>query len=111
MRAGKLRHRIAIQENQSQQDPTTGEMVDNWVVFAEKVPAEIAPLSGREFVASKSEQSKTTARITIRYRQGITSAMRILHKDRIYNIEAVLTDDKSGVDHITMPVSEGVNNG
>lgn len=111
MRAGKLRHRITIQEKQSQQDQTTGEMIDSWVTVAEKIPAEIVPLSGREFIAAKAEQSEITARITIRYRKGINDTMRILHNDRIYSIQAVLADDKSGIEHITLPVFEGVNNG
>lgn len=111
MRAGKLRHRIIIQENQQIQNQLTGEAVDNWVTVVQKVPAEIAPLSGREFIAAQADQSETTASITIRYRQGIKANMRILHKERIYNIQAVLPDTKSGIEYLILPVSEGVNNG
>lgn len=111
MKSGKLRHRIIIQDNQQLQDQLTGEPIDNWVTIADKVPAEIAPLSGHEFIGAQSEQSEITAHITIRYRQGVKAKMRILHKERIYNIQAVLNDNKSGIEYLTLPVSEGVNNG
>lgn len=106
--AGKLRHRVTIQRNEPVQDSETGDMTDAWVEFA-TVWAQIAPLSAKEMIAAQSENSKIMARIVIRYRSDITSSMRIYHaaKDMYYNIEGILSDLDSGLEYITMPVSEG----
>lgn len=108
--AGKLRHRVVIQAHGENQDPVTGEVVSGWADVA-RVWANVEPLSAREYIASSAGQSEVTARITIRYRAGITTTMRILHRDRIYNIVGVLADKDSGLEYLTLPCSEGVNNG
>lgn len=110
MRAGKLRHRITIQKTGMTQDPVTGEMVTGWTEFA-KAWASVEPLSVKEFIASEAGQSEVTARITLRHRAGLDSTMRILHRGKVYNIQGVLADPKSGLEYITLPVSEGVNDG
>ena len=56
------------------------------------VPAEVWPLSGREYIAAQAEQAGVTTRITIRYQAGIEPAMRVLHDGKAYNIRAVLPD-------------------
>lgn len=110
--AGKLRHRISIQRRQvAGQDPQTGAPLYAWVDVWANVPAAIEPLSAREFIAASAVQSEVTTRITIRYRAGVTAAMRILHNDCIYNIQGVLADPDSGRSWLTLPCSEGVNNG
>jgi SPP1 family predicted phage head-tail adaptor len=109
--AGKLRHRIAIEQPIRTQDPETGEVLIEWDVLHASVAAAIEPLSAREFIASRSMQSQITARITIRYRAGLTADMRIIHKGKIYNPEGWLPDLNSGLEYLTAPVSEGVNEG
>lgn len=109
--AGRLRHRITIQEPQHAQDPVTGEMIATWSDVWTNVPASIEPLSVREFMQSQAEQAQVSARITIRYRSGLNAAMRILHKSRVYNPAGFLEDKESGIEYITIPVTEGVNDG
>lgn len=109
--AGRLRHRIRIEKPVYEQDPVTGEMVKGWSLVADKVPAAIEPLSVREFIAARSYQSEVTARIVIRRRAEIDATMRILHRDRVYNIRGVLSDPDSGLEYLTLPCSEGVNDG
>lgn len=108
--AGKLQHRITLQAQSSTQDADTGEMLVTWADVAE-LWASVEPLSAREFVASAAGQSQISARITIRYRQNIDANMRILHRGRIYNVEGVLADRESGLEYITLPCSEGTNDG
>ncbi|MFT7337628.1 MAG: SPP1 family predicted phage head-tail adaptor [Marinobacter maritimus] len=110
MRAGKLRHRVTIQQPGQTQDPVTGEMLNGWTDYA-KAWASVEPLSVKEFIASEAGQSEVTARITIRHREGITPKMRVLHRGKIYNIKGVLADPKSGLEYLTLPCSEGVNDG
>ncbi|GAB3282599.1 phage head closure protein [Larkinella harenae] len=106
--AGRLRHRITIQRPVYEQDLNTGAM--NPVIWQEvaKVYAAIEPLSTRDFIAAQAEQSKIIARIIIRYREGITADMRALHNGKIYVFSAPLADKDSGLEYLTIPVSEGV---
>ncbi|NBA95509.1 phage head closure protein [Pseudomonas sp. R5(2019)] len=111
MKAGVLRHPIVIQRPDYVQDSVTGEMtMVAWMEVA-KTWAAIEPLSAREFIAAATTQTKVSARIVIRYRDDIDATMRILHRGKIYNIEGVLADKDSGRDYVTLPVSEGVNDG
>lgn len=109
IRAGKLRHRIVIQEPVETQDQTNGAVNVLWQDLA-TVWAEIAPLSARDLIAAQAEASKVTTRITIRYNNYINSKMRIYHasKDKYYNIEGVLSDADSGLEYLTIPCSEGL---
>lgn len=110
---GRLRHRIAIQERIEVQDSDTGDITYVWetVTGMGSVPAEITPLSAREFQSAASTQSNIIGRIVIRYREGIVAKMRAVHGSRVYNIEGVLPDMESGIDWLTLPVSAGANNG
>ena len=109
--AGRLRHRITIQQPQQTQDPNTGEMITAWSDVWTSVPAAIEPLSAREFIQSQAGQYEVKARITIRHRDGLNATMRILHKSRVYNPAGFLEDKESGLEYITIPVTEGVNDG
>ena len=111
IKAGRLRHRVEIQARQQTQDPDTGEIIDSWVTAWPSVPAAIEPLSAREFIAAQAVQSNISARITIRYRDGLDASMRILHKGRVYNPAGWLADPVRGNEYLTAPCSEGVNAG
>lgn len=121
LEAGRLRHQVRIEQYQELldsngeviQDENTGEVARAWVEVA-TVRAAIEPVSGREFIQSQATQSQITARIVIRFRDGINAAMRLVHvrrnmADVIYNIHALLADKESGLEYITMPVSAGVS--
>lgn len=102
--AGKLRHRINIERKTHAQDPNTGALTSTWSSLAQNICAAVEPLSGREFIAAQQVKSSITARITIRYRDGITAAMRVIHGATIYNIAAILHDNQSGREWLTLMV-------
>ena len=119
--AGRLRHRIRIEQlvdlldsnGEVIQDPSTGEVSRAWVEVA-TVWAAIEPLSAREFIAAQATQSKTVARVVLRFRDGLNAAMRLVHlrtgrPDVIYNPAAFLPDVESGLEYLTAPVSTGVS--
>lgn len=110
MRIGKLRHRVRIERPDLTQDPNTGEMVNGWALVR-VAWASIEPLSAREFIAAGAAQSQVSARITLRHRGDITPDMRLVYRGKVYNIEGVLPDPKSGLHYVTLPVSEGVTDG
>lgn len=110
MQAGKLRHRVTIQGPVMVQNSETGAVNKTWLDVA-TVWAEVSPLSAREFIAAQASQGEITTRITIRFRTGITRKHRILFRGGIYNIEGVLPDPVSGREYLTLPCSEGLNDG
>lgn len=111
--AGKLRHRVLIQSRAENRDPVTGAIQYVWSTITNGVVwAAIEPLSTREFVAAAAVQSKVSARIIMRYRTDVTSAMRIVHNGVVYSIEGPpLRDKESGLEYMTLAVSQGVNLG
>ena len=109
--AYRLRQRITIEQPGLTQDPVTGEMISGWTLFADKVPASVEPLSARDFIAAQANQSEISARIVIRYRPGVLSTMRIIHRGKVYGIQGVLADKESGLEYLTLPVTEGVGDG
>ncbi len=107
MRAGQLRQRVTLQRNGPYQDPDSGEQVDGWSdILGAAIPCSFEPVSGREFIAAQSTQNEVTARILIRYRSGVTTDLRAVHRGTVYNIEAVLADKNSGREYLTLMVSE-----
>jgi SPP1 family predicted phage head-tail adaptor len=123
LEAGRLRHRVRIEEFQTLldsnleaiQDETTGQIAQEWVEVA-TVWAAIEPLSAREFIESQAKQSQIVARVVIRYRDGLNAAMRFVHvrtgrADVIYNPAGFLGDKESGLEYLTIPCSVGVGEG
>lgn len=104
--SGNLRHRVEVQAKTTVQDPVSGALVPTWTTISTPW-ADIAPLSGREFIAASAEQSEVRAKIVMRYRE-VNASMRIVHRGMYYNIHAVLPDADSGREHITLMVGEGV---
>jgi SPP1 family predicted phage head-tail adaptor len=118
MDAGRLRHRVTIDERVTSQDEH-GDPVVTWQPWASNVPAEIAPVSGKEFLAGQGVVAQVTCRIVIRWRQGVVETMRVRHvvdagsplREDVYNVAAVLPDNDSGRDHLTLMCTKGVNEG
>jgi SPP1 family predicted phage head-tail adaptor len=114
--AGKLRHRIRIERQIVSRDADGVQQISWEPVHTGTLAAAIDPLSAREFQAAGAAQSQASGRITIRYRHGLAASMRAVHvrngaDGAIYNIQGVLADRESGLEYLTLPVSEGTNDG
>lgn len=70
--------------------------------------AGIADMTGREYAAAGGTQNAATTKITIRYRDGVVAAMRAVHGTVVYNVEAVLGQDRRV---LLLMCSRGVSNG
>lgn len=105
--AGKLRHRLLIQKPVTTQNTSTGEMQITWTDVA-SVWGSMEPLSAREFIAANAEQSEVTGKAVIRYRDDVNATMRIVYRGKTHNIMGVLADNLSGLEYLTLPLSEGV---
>lgn len=113
MQAGRLRHRVAIERRIEVRD-AGGDLVRvDWEVVKPSVPVEILPLSARELVAAQAEQSEVSVRVVMRWMPGLDASMRLRRLDdsRVYNIAGKVEDNRSGREWITVPVTEGVNEG
>lgn len=109
--AGRLRHRVTFQSRANVQDPVTGETVIVWADAWTNIAAAVEPLSARELIAAQAQHSEVSARIIIRALAGLTAQHRAIHNGRIYNIEGVIPDPDSGLEWLTLPVSEGASDG
>ena len=111
--AQKLIHRVKLQrydQSGGAFNPETGDIAGAWI-DVDWLYARVVPLSAREFLQSSSIQSEVTARIIVRYRDDIRPSDRIIFRGKIFNIHGVLPDNNTGLEYLTIPVSEGVNNG
>jgi SPP1 family predicted phage head-tail adaptor len=106
MENGQLRHLILIEEYSASTNDF-GEEVKTWITY-KKTRAKISPFSGKEFMAAQSIQSEINTRMVVRFDSGIIPKMRISYRGVVYNIEAVLTDEKSLREYQTLLCSSGV---
>lgn len=117
MGAGDLNRVVDIEEKTLVQNTTTGAKMPTWSVLWSDVPAKIDFRTGKEYIAAQAVQSEITCFITIRYRDGLKAAHRFVQKAtaqrsrKVFNIHAIVPDSKSGLEWLTMPCSEGADQG
>lgn len=90
--AGDLKERLRL-EQPVEGSNETGETVLTWQLVAE-VWGKVAPVTGRELVEWGQVVGTTMWRVTIRYRPGVASKMRILFRGRVLEIGQVLEVDR-----------------
>lgn len=93
VRAGELRRRVTIQQNNGTTTDSEGIPIENWVDVV-TVWARVRDLSGREYFAARQVQAEVTTEITIRYRAGLTTKMRAKYGTRIFDILSIIPDEK-----------------
>lgn len=87
MRAGDLRKRIIIEQPTVAAD-SVGEMVPTWSTLA-VLWASIEALTGSERLQDAQINATADVKISVRYRAGITTAMRIKYGTRQFEIVSV----------------------
>lgn len=117
MRAGRLRHRVEIQRKEYTQDPETGAGLYTWQTVyldsntpLDSVPAEVLTGPGRELRAEGTKYAETSARITLRWFEGLQSDWRILWDGKVYDIISIETDATARREY-RLNVKDGVNDG
>lgn len=106
-RSGPMRERVTIQQSSVPVDDLMGGGDKVWSAIATTptVWARIAPLRGDERMAALQLQSSVTLEVTLRYRNDLTTAMRLLWGSVVLNIRAVLHDEKHR--HTRLMVEQG----
>jgi SPP1 family predicted phage head-tail adaptor len=89
----KFRHRISVQQQTTSTDAGGGK-VNTWAeIFSSW--ASVNPLTGHESYAWGQLMEESNYVIKIRYRAGVTAAMKIIWQSRTFDIQTVL--DPSGL--------------
>ncbi|ART49202.1 phage head closure protein [Acidovorax carolinensis] len=87
MKAGALDQRIVIERLVEGFDEL-GQPINTWLPII-TTWAHVQPLVGREYIAAGALLSEVTARISLRYRPGITAADRVIHDGKVYGVTSV----------------------
>lgn len=95
MKVGPMRYRITIEEYTAIKDED-GFSTKAWNKVA-VTWADIEPVSGAESIKAGETMSEVTSKIYIRYREGLTTLMRIVWKNHTYNITSILGTKKDGM--------------
>lgn len=88
MKIGDLRHRVALQKKEITEDELK-QQSETWTDIA-TVWAAVEPLSGREYFAAEQVNTENSVKITIRYKKGITTDMRIVYDGKIFEVISIL---------------------
>jgi len=108
IRAGELRHRIDIQENQGETRDTEGEPVPDWVTVEASIPAAQDLAGGSESLDTNVQHATASVVMRVRYRASRAfaangtrrPAMRFLWDGRTYDIQEISPDPKREVQFI-----------
>lgn len=98
MRSGALRHLIDIEANTIDVD-ANGDRTEAWA-SVHQCWASIESGNGREFFAARQVMADLTHTIRLRYRVGLTPAMRVKYTDqktratRYFDIKSILNPDE-----------------
>lgn len=113
--SSQLRHRLTLQQEMQSPDGAGG-TVKSWQDVAD-VWAEIIPLTGASLTLSRSSgkeemvgaqtQAELSHRVRLRYRAGVTAAMRLAFESRLFNIRYVANVNEHD-EMLELLVQEGV---
>lgn len=100
MRAGPLRHRVTI-ERPVEARTGSGAVRADYQPWLERIAASVEDVRGDERWLANQIVAEVSTRIRIRYREGITAKMRVLHRraagsptlEDVYEINAVVRAD------------------
>jgi SPP1 family predicted phage head-tail adaptor len=111
MDANELDKRITLQQLGAAVNELN-ESTEAWVNLIPtgdgKLWARVRDMSGRQYIAATANQNVVMTEIRIRKRDGVVEKMRALHRDDIYDIEAVLERERGWLD---LMCTRGQNNG
>ena len=95
MKAGKLRHRLALQSESSSTD-SYGQVTDTYSTYA-TVWGSITPLKGLELIHAQQVQSEVTHKCIIRYNSSLDTKDRIVFDSRTFEIISILNADERNI--------------
>lgn len=94
--AGKLNRRITIQSPSETKDEY-GQPTTDWTDVGWPWASIAAPTSKEVYALGPGFTAQVTHKIVIRWREGVTSAMRVVYRGRIFQIQTVSDPDEGRV--------------
>lgn len=97
--AGRLRHRVTIQQDQGTTRDDNGEHIPDWVTLA-TVWASVEPLTSREIWAARQTQSDATHKVTVRYSNvlaDLSGSVRLIFRGRLFHMTGNVNPDERRV--------------
>lgn len=91
MRAGRLRHRVALQSATETRD-AHGQPVKTWATNA-TVWGGVEPVRGKEAESANQIAAELIIRVVIRYRSDVTTDWRVVFESRNLEIKAIIDPD------------------
>lgn len=88
LNSGDLKERVTLQSRAAGVD-SHGHPSTSWSDVA-TVWADVQPIRGREYFAAGQTQAPVDVRVRIRYRSGVTPAMRVLWRSVPHDIVSVI---------------------
>ena len=85
IQAGKLRHRITLQEYRSERDGYNNELDPVWT-DVRKLWAKVEFLSVKDTLTARADGTEINARLIIRKRSDITTLMRVLWGGYVFQV-------------------------
>lgn len=95
MRAGRLRHRVTLQQPVQVRN-ADGTQARDWLDVGTAWAA-VEPLRGREFLESGQQHADLTHRVVMRHRP-VEATWRVVHGGHVLNIESVVDKEHRGVE-------------
>lgn len=105
---GRLRHRVSVQARSTVTD-AMGQAADQWTTV-HTAWAEAMPLRGREFFAAAQVQQEHSVKFTMRWRDCLVPAARIIWRGQAYDITGVTDLGGRGV-WVEVMALQGVKDG
>jgi SPP1 family predicted phage head-tail adaptor len=106
MDAGLLNQSVTVQQPATTVD-ALGQRTETWADVC-TVWAQAQPLRGREFFAAGAIQSEASVRFRIRYRAGLTGAMRVVWGGVAHALVAEPVDVDGGHHTLELMCSAGI---
>ena len=111
----RLRHLLTLQHEVQTSDSAGGyskswaDVASLWaeIVVMGGTSSVLSKLSGKKYLFAGQIESEITHRILLRYRDGVTSAMRLVFENRVFNIRYVVDSDETR-NTLELLVQEGV---
>ena len=105
IRTGNMRQRAELQFKEETKDGGGGVSVE-WIP-ERFIWCEILPLAGTQRIEGMQRESEVSHTINARWAEDITPKKRLVHRDKVYNIEAVFSPEELR-EFIQIIASEGV---
>jgi SPP1 family predicted phage head-tail adaptor len=87
--AGRRNKLVTIEQATTSKD-SYNQDVETWATLVADIWAAIEPVRGREFFAARQISSEVTHKITISYRSGLSSKVRVKYQSRYFRVESII---------------------